>query len=34
MGIQLPDLVDKNVGKGEIARYKQFLLFLNVENTV
>ena len=27
MGIQLYDLVENIVGKGEIARYKQFLLF-------
>ena len=27
MGIQLSDLVENIVGKGEIARYEQFLLF-------
>ena len=27
MGIHLSDQVEKVVGKGEIARYKQFLLF-------
>ena len=27
MGIQLSDWVKKIVGKGEIARYEQFLLF-------
>ena len=27
MGIQLPDRVENIVGKGEIARYEQFLLF-------
>ena len=27
MEIQLPDSVENIVGKGEIARYKQFLLF-------
>ena len=27
MGIQLPDCAENIVGKGEIARYKQFLLF-------
>ena len=27
MGIQLSDRVEKIVGKGEIARYEQFLLF-------
>ena len=27
MGIQLSDVVENNVGKGEIARYEQFLLF-------
>ena len=27
MGIQLPDLVENIVGKEEIARYEQFLLF-------
>ena len=27
MGIQLSDRVETIVGKGEIARYKQFLLF-------
>ena len=27
MGIQLSDRVGNIVGKGEIARYKQFLLF-------
>ena len=27
MGIQLSDQVEKIVGKGEIACYKQFLLF-------
>ena len=27
MGIQLYDLVENIVGKGEIARYEQFLLF-------
>ena len=27
MGIQLPDLVENIAGKGEIARYKQFILF-------
>ena len=27
MGIQLSDWVENTVGKGEIARYKQFLLF-------
>ena len=28
MGIQLSDWVENIVGKGEIARYEQFLLFL------
>ena len=28
MGIQLFDGVENIVGKGEIARYEQFLLFL------
>ena len=28
MGIQLSDRVENIVGKGEIARYEQFLLFL------
>ena len=27
MWIQLPDSVENIVGKGEIARYEQFLLF-------
>ena len=27
MGIQLSDWLDNIVGKGEIARYEQFLLF-------
>ena len=27
MGMQLPDSVEKIVGKGEIARYEQCLLF-------
>ena len=27
MGIELPGWVENIVGKGEIARYKQFLLF-------
>ena len=27
MGIQLSELVENIVGKGEIARYEQFLLF-------
>ena len=27
MGIQLPDLAENIVGKKEIARYEQFLLF-------
>ena len=27
MGIHLPDSVENIVGKGETARYKQFLLF-------
>ena len=27
MGIQLSDLVENIGGKGEIARYEQFLLF-------
>ena len=27
MGIQLSDWVENMVGKGEIARYEQFLLF-------
>ena len=27
-GVQLPDQVENIVGKGEIARYVQFLLFL------
>ena len=27
MGTQLPDRVENIVGKGEIARYEQFLLF-------
>ena len=27
MGIQSPDSVENIVGKGEIARYEQFLLF-------
>ena len=27
MGIQLSDLVENIVGKGEIAPYEQFLLF-------
>ena len=27
MGIQLSDCVENIVGKGEIARYEQFLLF-------
>ena len=27
MGIQLSDGVENTVGKGEIARYEQFLLF-------
>ena len=27
MGIQLSDLVENVVGKGEIAHYEQFLLF-------
>ena len=27
MGIQLSECVENIVGKGEIARYKQFLLF-------
>ena len=27
MGIQLSDRVEDIVGKGEIARYEQFLLF-------
>ena len=27
MGIQLSDCVENVVGKGEIARYEQFLLF-------
>ena len=27
MGIQFSDLVENIVGKGEIARYEQFLLF-------
>ena len=27
MGIQLSDRVENMVGKGEIARYEQFLLF-------
>ena len=27
MGIQISDLVENIVGKGEIARYKQFLHF-------
>ena len=27
MGIQLSDWVENIVGKGEIARYEQFLLF-------
>ena len=27
MGIQLSDSVENIVGKGEIARYEQFLLF-------
>ena len=27
MGIQLTDWVENIVGKGEIARYEQFLLF-------
>ena len=27
MGIQLSDLVENIVGKAEIARYEQFLLF-------
>ena len=27
MGLQLPDLVENIVGKEEIARYEQFLLF-------
>ena len=27
MGIQLYDLVENTVGKEEIARYEQFLLF-------
>ena len=27
MGIQLSDSVEKIVGKGEIARHEQFLLF-------
>ena len=27
MGLQLPDRVENIVGKGEIARYEQFLLF-------
>ena len=27
MGIQVPDGVDNMVGKEEIARYEQFLLF-------
>ena len=27
MGTQLSDLVENIVGKGEIARYEQFLLF-------
>ena len=27
MGIQLSDSVENMVGKGEIARYEQFLLF-------
>ena len=27
MGIQLSDIVENIVGKGEIACYKQFLLF-------
>ena len=27
MGIQLPDGVENIVGKGEIARYEQFLHF-------
>ena len=26
MGIQLSDLIENIVGKGEIARYEQFLL--------
>ena len=26
-GVQLSDLVENIVGKGEIARYEQFLLF-------
>ena len=28
MGIQLSDWIENIVGKGEIARYEQFLLFL------
>ena len=28
MGIQLSDWVENIVGKGEIARYEQFLIFL------
>ena len=27
MGMQLSDSVENSVGKGEIARYEQFLLF-------
>ena len=27
MGVQLSDCVENIVGKGEIARYEQFLLF-------
>ena len=30
MGIQLSDWVENIVGRGEIARYEQFLLFDNV----
>ena len=30
MGIQLSDRVENIVGKGEVARYEQFLLSLNV----
>ena len=29
MGVQLSDLVENIVGKEEIARYEQFLLFHN-----
>ena len=30
MGIQLSDLVENIVGKGEIAHSEQFLIFYNV----